>query len=186
TQSNPGLCAIDNPSKPQTLSCGPTTEREGVVLGEHITATTSSTECSVYDNTAHVTTTNDGTDQSEAKITCNPAVIKITKTADASSVNAGDPIGFTVLVQNNGTGTAKGVTVSDPLPAGSGSGVTWAIDTQSNPGLCSVNASAPQTLSCGPTSLAAGGSFSVHITATTSSAECSTYDNTANVTTTND
>src|SRR5262249_13180799 len=84
------------------------------------------------------------------------------------------------------TGTAKGVTVSDNLPAGSGSGVTWSIDTQSNPGLCSISGSAPQVLSCGPTTLAAGASFSVHIAATTSATACTSYDTTANVTTTND
>ena len=50
------------------------------------------------------------------------------KTADASPVNAGDQIGFTVEVQNTGTGTATGVKLTDPLPAGSGTGVTWVVD----------------------------------------------------------
>ena len=45
-----------------------------------------------------------------------------------SPVNAGDQIGFTVEVKNTGTGPAKGVTLDDPLPAGSGTGVTWAVD----------------------------------------------------------
>ena len=113
--------------------------------------------------------------------------IQITKTADAPTVNAGDPIGFTVTVTNAGTGLAHGVMVSDPLPAGSGSGVTWTIDTQSNAGLCSTSGSKPsQQLTCGPTDLAAGASFSVHVTATTSAAECTVYDNTATASSTND
>ena len=50
------------------------------------------------------------------------------KTADAAQVNAGDQIGFTLEVKNTGTGDAKGVLLSDALPAGSGAGVTWAVD----------------------------------------------------------
>src|SRR5260370_627826 len=54
-------------------------------------------------------------------------------------------------------------------------------------GLCPISGTQPsQTLSCGPTSLAAGASVSVHITATTSKAECTSYDNTATASSTND
>ena len=52
----------------------------------------------------------------------------ITKTADASPVNAGDQIGFTVEIKNTGNADATGASLNDPLPAGSGSGVTWAVD----------------------------------------------------------
>src|SRR4029077_20815027 len=153
----------------------------------HITATTSAAECTLYANTASVTTTNDGSDISSATITCRSANVTILKTADAATVNAGDSIGFTVLVANPGAGTATGVTVNDPLPAGSGSGLAWSIGSQSNAGLCSLNSpTPPQTLSCGPTTLASLATFSVHITATTSAAECTLYANTAGVTTTND
>src|SRR4029077_14281940 len=111
----------------------------------------------------------------------------ILKTPDAATVNAGDPIGFTVVVGSPGAGTATGVTVNDPLPTGSGSGLAWSIASQSNSGLCSLNSpTPPQTLSCGPTTLASLATFSVHITATTSAAECTLYANTASVTTTND
>ena len=48
--------------------------------------------------------------------------------ADASPVNAGDPIGFTVTIQNTGTGTAYGATGSDTLPAG----INWTIDGAAN------------------------------------------------------
>ena len=43
-------------------------------------------------------------------VAVNSPSIKILKTADASPVNAGDQIGFTVEVKNIGAGTAKGVT----------------------------------------------------------------------------
>src|SRR5262249_56084941 len=135
TSPVPAGCQITGAKGSQKLTCGPTTLAAGANFTVHITAQTSATECSVYDNTATVTTTNDGTDSSGAKITCQPAVIDITKTADKASVDAGDPIGFTVTVKNNGSGTAKGVTVNDPLPAGSGTGVTWAIHAHPTAGL---------------------------------------------------
>ena len=49
--------------------------------------------------------------------------LSISKTADATPVSAGSNIGFTVVVSNSsaaGTGTAMGVTLNDPLPAGTG------------------------------------------------------------------
>ena len=51
--------------------------------------------------------------------------LHITKMADATTVNAGDAIGFTIGVSNSGPGTATGVTLTDPLPGGSG--VSWSI-----------------------------------------------------------
>src|SRR4029077_12227750 len=81
----------------------------------------------------------------------------------------------------------RGVVVTDPLQVGSGSGLTWSISSQTTAGLCSINSpTAPQTLTCGPTTLAGGLSFSVHITATTSAGECTLYANTATATTSND
>src|SRR5260370_1155920 len=187
TQSNPALCSTSGTKPSQALSCGPTDLAAGASFSVHVTAATAASECTVYDNTATAASSNDGGGQASASITCQPAVIKITKTADAGTVNAGDLIGFTVTVTNTGAGTAHGVTVSDPLPAGSGTGVTWSIDTQSNPALCSTSGTKPsQALSCGPTDLAAGASFSVHVTAATAASECTVYDNTATAASSND
>ena len=113
----------------QTLTLASNTLAPGADYTIHITATTAFSECGVYDNTATLTATNaDNPNPASAEEVCKPANVTITKTADASPVNAGDQIGFTVEVKNTGTGTAKGVTLSDPLPGGSGSGVTWAVD----------------------------------------------------------
>ena len=101
----------------------------------------------------------------------------MTKTADAATVDAGDPLGFTVTVANGGPGTAKGVTLSDPLPAGT-TAAGWS--KASGPAGCSITgAVGSQTLSCTAVDLASGGSYSVHVTAATSFADCTTYDNTA-------
>src|SRR5439155_25285034 len=50
--------------------------------------------------------------------------ISVTKTADQGTINAGDTAAFTIVVTNNGPGTADNVTVNDPLPPG----VAWSID----------------------------------------------------------
>ena len=111
--------------------------------------------------------------------------VHITKTADAASVNAGTDIGFTITVTNTGVADATGVTVSDPLP--SGTGVDWSIDSQSPSGSCSISGSPPsETLGCGPLTLAAGGgTLTVHVTSHTTGESCGTYNNTATFTSTN-
>ena len=142
----------------------------------HVVATTTQADCGDVTNTASVTTSNDGSDEATAKVDVLCAAINITKTADAPSVSAGDQIGFTVKLENNGAGEAKGVVVSDTLPAG----LTWTIDP----------ANADWEITGGNlvykhSTLAAGGSSTVHVIATTTKANCGDVDNTATVTTTN-
>ncbi|MGZ7022558.1 MAG: hypothetical protein ACXVJ3_15070, partial [Ilumatobacteraceae bacterium] len=184
----PKTCAVSNTS-PQHLTCTGIDMKPGDHYSVHVTATTSKTECTKYDNTATASADNSDPVEGSASITCNPANLVVTKTADAASVNAGDQIGFNVELKNTGTGTATGVQLSDPLPAGSGSGVTWSIDTQSPANSFTLGGSSgSQTLSLTgqPVSLAPGADLTVHIIALTSATECSTYDNTATVTSTND
>jgi uncharacterized repeat protein (TIGR01451 family) len=110
--------------------------------------------------------------------------VTIVKTADAASVNAGQTIAFTITVTNNGAADATGVTISDPLPAGTG--IDWAEAPTDNPN-CSIAGTPPnETLNCGPVTLAAGGgSLSVHVQSATTAASCGTYNNTASFTSTN-
>src|SRR5690606_28889775 len=101
--------------------------------------------------------------------------IDITKVADDDTVSAGDDVGFTITVTNDGPGAAYGVTLSDPLP--SGDGVDWSIDDESGDvdASCGISgAVGSQELDCGPVDLAAGESFSVHVTSSTqpSGEEC--------------
>lgn len=109
--------------------------------------------------------------------------VTIVKTADAATVNAGSNIGFTITVTNTGAADATGVTINDPLPAGSG--VDW-TENPDNPN-CSISGSPPsETLTCGPVTLAAGGgSISVHVQSSTTAASCGVYNNTATFTSTN-
>ncbi len=152
----------------------------------HVIATTSAANCGQYNNTATFTTTNDATGTATASESCQRPTMVLTKTADhLAPVNAGEQIGFTITLHNNGPGTATGAAINDPLPGGTSGTVTWSESPDSAD--CSI-AGAPgsQLLTCGPKTLASGEEIAVHVVATTSAANCGVYNNTATFTTTND
>ena len=151
----------------------------------HVTAATSLASCTTYDNTATVSAANAPDASDSASIVCDSAQVSITKTADHSApVNAGGQIGFTVEIKNAGPGAASGVNLNDPLPAGSGSGLTWAVDTTTGTPTQFVlsGAKGSQTLNLASSRVPAGADYTVHVTAQTSETECGTYDNTATLT----
>jgi uncharacterized repeat protein (TIGR01451 family) len=73
----------------------------------------------------------------------------VTKTADASPVTAGSPIGFTIVVAPNAGSFADNVVLSDPLPLGDG--LDWSVSpSYTGPGTCAITGTPParQTLTC--------------------------------------
>src|SRR5205823_2215226 len=76
--------------------------------------------CATITNTASAAATNEGStlgnNSGQDSVTVNCASIEITKVADASPVNATDPIGFVITVSNNGSGVARTLSVDDLLP----------------------------------------------------------------------
>jgi uncharacterized repeat protein (TIGR01451 family) len=98
--------------------------------------------------------------------------LTITKTADAATVNAGSPIGFTITVSNGGAGPASNVTLTDTLPTGSG--ISWSESPDN--ASCAI---ASNALTCTFATIAVGGSASVHVSSPTTGASCATYNNTA-------
>jgi uncharacterized repeat protein (TIGR01451 family) len=111
----------------------------------------------------------------------------VTKTADQSTLAAGQTAGFTVTIANTGTGAAANVTLTDPLPAGAGNDVNWTIDTTTgNPSDFTINGPVGnQTLGLSPSfvaaddSLAPGASIKVHITGLTSASDATNSVNPA-------
>ena len=111
-------------------------------------------------------------------ISCPPPSMKITKTADDATVDAGAQIGFTVKVKNEGGKAAHNVVVTDNLP--DSAGTNWSI----SPAVagCSITGSpGSQALTCDFGTIGAGDTKSVHVVTGTGSS-CGKYDNTASFT----
>jgi uncharacterized repeat protein (TIGR01451 family) len=102
----------------------------------------------VVSNTGHVTTSNDGSDQSSASV-CVQAVVdlSITKSGSPARQEGLGDITWTMVVTNNGPSDDTGVTISDPMPAGN----TF-VSAQTTKGTCTGGA----TLDCTIGPMAAG------------------------------
>ncbi len=175
--------SISGSAPSQSLVYAPTTLAANSSTSVHVVSGTTKDSCKVYDNTAQVSTSNDGSDEASAETKVQCPDVKVVKTADAASVNAGEQIGFTVTISNTGDGQAKGLSFSDSLPAGTG--IDWSISPASSG--WSISGSAPsQSLVYAPTTLAANSSTSVHVVSGTTKDSCKVYDNTAQVSTSND
>jgi len=168
-------------SAPQTLTYTPTTLAGGTATQVHVVSSTTSDSCGRYTNTASFTSTNGGSGSASDSATVG--CVTIAKTADAPSVSAGTQIGFTVTLQNvSPTVDAAGVTVTDPLPAGTG--VDWSLAAPVSG--WSLNGSPPnETLSYSAT-LAHNSPSQVHVVSQTGSQSCDAYFNTASFTTTDE
>jgi uncharacterized repeat protein (TIGR01451 family) len=87
-----------------------------------VTVTVGDDTTGTITNAATVTSDTRDDDQSDnlasATVTVRGADVGITKTADASSVDQGGTITYTLAVHNAGPGRARNVTVTDVLPAG--------------------------------------------------------------------
>ena len=176
TGSTAGLsCSIAS----GVLTCTKPSLAAGSSFTVHVHGMTDAADCGTVENTARVDTSNDGSDTAKASVVVTCPDITVTKTADGASVNAGDPIGFTVTITNKGDGTATGTHVTDTLPAG----FAWTIESQTPADAWKIDGG---SLSFGPASLAAGASATVHIVAATSAELCKVVPNEASVTWTNE
>jgi uncharacterized repeat protein (TIGR01451 family) len=181
-------CAITGAVGSEVLGCTVGTLAPGASKTYQVTGTTDKTDCGVVNNTGIASATNEpsdklanNSDSGSVEVLC--ADIRIEKTADDTTVSAGDPIGFDVVVTNAGNGTAKAVSVSDTLPVKAG--LSWTIESVTGDGSPSCGIAAG-VLTCTSASLGAGKSFTVHIVSPTTSASCGVIDNTASVVAGND
>ena len=150
------------------LGYGPHDLAPGASVHVHIVSPSSKETCGNVDNTASVSTSNDGSGQANASVEVDCPDIEVTKTAGASAVDAGDAASFTIRVENVGSGIARNVVLDDPLPGG----LNWSDDSAD----CSI---AGGSLHCAFGDLAAGASRIVHISAPTTPAVCGKLPNTA-------
>jgi uncharacterized repeat protein (TIGR01451 family) len=183
--TNPGLvwtiaggtganqCSITN----GVLSCNFGDRLAGATKTVHITSPTTFDSCGQVVNAASAASTNDGSPSTgDVTITVNCPAISVLKTPDAGTVNAGDPVGFTITVTNAGPGTAKNVHLSDTLPTNAG--LDWSIDGGTGAKMCDI---AQGVLACQFGDMGVT-SYTVHITSGTDQTTCGQIDNTATVT----
>lgn len=133
--------------------------------------------CGVVSNTATVTAANETEDATANNaatanmrvVDCPPPAVTVTKTADSSTVNLNQPLGFSITARNTGTTTVKNFRLTDPLSTG----LVW---TESEPA-CSIDAS--NNLTCNFGDLPAGGLVSVHVSAPAGASACGDLANIA-------
>ena len=175
-------CEINGAVGSEVLTCTKATLASKASFSVRVTAQTDSTDCATYDNTGSVQTTNDGSDTDPASVVVNCPDVNVVKTPNDGQFNAGDPASFSIVVTNAGPGIATNVSLSDPLPGG----LTWTLGTVSGADAANVTcgvtgAIGAQTLTCSDASMAAGETFTVTVTTTTSSATCAVFPNVATV-----
>src|SRR5207248_2376366 len=175
--SDPGWSVSGSPPS-QSLVYTPTTLDGNTTTTAHVVSGTTGESCGTYDNTVNFTTDNDGSGSASDSETVLCATVAISKAADAVCVNDGSQIAFTVTLSNSTAGTATGLSVTDPLPAGAG--VEWTIDAGNTDPGWSVSGSPPnQSLVYSPTTLAGNTTTQAHVVSNTTPNSCGTYDNTA-------
>ena len=131
--------------------------------------------------------TDDNATNEQVTVTVPPNV-SVTKTADQATIIAGQTAGFVVTIANNGSVAATGVSLSDPLPAGTYNDVNWKIDTSDNtgtfvPGDFTIIGTTPnQVLTLASSfndKLAVGQTIAIHITGVTTANDTGTSANPA-------
>ena len=132
-------------------------------------------------NTVTVTATGASSNASVSDVAdCTTDVLfpdlSIVKTADQDTVSAGDEIGYTITVTNDGEGVAKGIVMSDTLPTNAG--LDWSFNQVTGGWSCAISAG---VLTCGGANfnLASGASASVHIKSPTTQVTCGIVANSA-------
>ena len=123
-------CSINTAPSPDVLSCNFGTLGDDGTRTITLSAPTTGANCAVIPTrpsstppTSRQSANGNNSDPGDIDVLC--AVIQIEKTANpVGPVNAGDEIGFDIVVSNTGDGIATNVVVTDNLPAG----VDWSID----------------------------------------------------------
>ena len=148
----------------------------GTTFKVHLHGATDAADCGTISNTAVATSGNDGGGTSTATVLVQCPDVKVTKTPDNGIVNAGDPITWTIKVENLGPGIARGVTLTDTLP----SGIAWS-ESEAD---CSI---ASSVLTCTVGDLASGASKTYQVSGPSSKADCGgPTNNTASASATNE
>jgi uncharacterized repeat protein (TIGR01451 family) len=180
TSQTAGNCSVDTGG--DNLTCTGITLTASATYSVTVErATVAPADCGPMQNTAAVTApgdTNSNNNVSSATVLVNCPDISVEKTGNGP-ITAGDEAQFTMVITNNGPGTATGVTLDDDLP-----GAGWSISSQTA-GNCSVDGTGSM-LDCTGITLTQGATYSVTVVKTTTNADCGPLENTVLVSATNE
>jgi uncharacterized repeat protein (TIGR01451 family)/fimbrial isopeptide formation D2 family protein len=154
------------------LTCTAETLAPAASFTIHIVSDTTAATCGIVDNTASVTSGNDGSDSDDASVTVLCPDIEVEKTGNGT-IDAGGNAVFTITVTNHGPGEAKAVTLEDQLPAG-----TWTLGG-ADADDCDI--SATNLLECDFGDLADDATRTFTVTLTTTADDCGSILNTVTV-----
>ncbi len=157
------------------LSCNIGSLNPGGTASVSISSPTTPATCGAVNNTATATATNGVTAQSSTAVTVGCPELMVTKTPASNPVNAGQNAAFNIVVNNLGTGVARGTTLTDTLPTG----ITWT----DNNSACQISSG---VMTCNFGNLAASQTQTVTVTGATPAKLCAPLTNTASVTATNE
>jgi uncharacterized repeat protein (TIGR01451 family) len=145
----------------------------GASVTIHVSAVTPAGYHATLNNTATATSTNN--DPASINASATDVVLApdltITKVGNGT-VNAGQPVTFTIVVSNTGQGIARNVNLTDPLPGG----LPWTTD---------IGTIINGVLTDHIGDMAPGASITIHLSAATPTGFSGTLNNTATATSTN-
>ena len=107
-------CSINTAPNPDVLTCTDASMAAGDSFTVHIHGTTDAGDCGTVNNSATVTTTNDGSDTDPASVLVACPSLTIDKVATESGFDSvGDVIHYTITATNNGNVPLLNVVVTD-------------------------------------------------------------------------
>ncbi|MBE0696636.1 MAG: DUF11 domain-containing protein, partial [Anaerolineaceae bacterium] len=167
------VCSID--SGTNVLSCAFGDLAVNGSASVHVTGMSNAAVCGTMTNTAtgkadNITT--ESKDTASIIIECEPK-LSIRKISEEREVAAGEPVVFTMTINNTGSGDAENVTLTDPLPPNPD--LTWSFDNVTAGGSCAIDAG---VLTCSYGILPAGQSASVRVSAISTLQTCGSLVNT--------
>jgi len=140
-----------------------------------ITALVTTDGIGCFDNTAYVNTDNAGSANATDHLMIYGSNVKLVVTRDASPINVGGDGGLTFTVSDP-TAPNRTDATNATLNANLRPGITW---TNGDPTHCTIDGS--NHLSCTWATITMGTSVSVHVTGTTSPADCPSFKTTGTV-----
>jgi len=169
-----GSCATSG----QVVTCNVGDIAQGASKSVTITLKVTDAACPSVDNKATVSAANEpagntGNNTSNTvtlNVSCPQPDVKVTKSANKTSVNSGDSFTFTVDASNVGGSTAHNVTITDTIPNG--------LTITGTSASCSTSG---QKVTCNVGDIVAGGSKSITIDVKATDASCPEVSNFASV-----